>query len=207
MTPIRTAVHWALGVGHGIAGSVYGTIVVMAVIAGADRGSETHVGRLALFVGVTAGVLYLAHVYAHALGESVIRGAPVTRAHVTAVATRESSIILAATPPVVALLLGAIGVIRPVASIWLALGLGVGMLAAQGLRYARLERLTRHARRRRRQHGARALPDRAQGVTRALSLPRHRRPHRRDPRRRGRRGRRPPTRRVASTPCGGRPRE
>ncbi len=145
MTTVRTAARWALGAGHGIAGSVYGTIVVMAVIAGADRGSDTDVGRLALLVGVTAGVLYLAHVYAHALGESVIRGSRLTRDHVTSVALRESSIILAATPPVVALLLGAIGVIRSAVSIWLAMGLGVGMLAGQGLRYARLEHLTRLA--------------------------------------------------------------
>jgi hypothetical protein len=44
--------------------------------------------------------------------------------------------------PAVALVLGALGVIRGSWSIWLALGVGVAALATQGVRYARLERLS-----------------------------------------------------------------
>jgi hypothetical protein len=39
--------------------------------------------------------------------------------------------------------LGALGVFREVTAIWLALGIGVATLAVQGVRYARLERLSR----------------------------------------------------------------
>jgi hypothetical protein len=46
---------------------------------------------------------------------------------------------------VAALLLGAVGVVRPTRAIWLAVALGAGALAAQGLRYARLEHLGRPA--------------------------------------------------------------
>ena len=49
---------------------------------------------------------------------------------------------LAVVLPGVALVLGALGVIGGSFSIWLALGLGVAALAAQGVRYARLERLS-----------------------------------------------------------------
>jgi hypothetical protein len=42
----------------------------------------------------------------------------------------------------VALVLGALGVIRGSLAIWLALGLGVAALATQGFRYAQLERLS-----------------------------------------------------------------
>jgi hypothetical protein len=49
---------------------------------------------------------------------------------------------LAVILPAVALVLGALGVIGGPFSIWLALGLGVAALAVQGVRYARLERLS-----------------------------------------------------------------
>jgi hypothetical protein len=145
MSRARAAARRVLGSGHGIAGSVYGTIVVLSIIAGADRGSDTALGHLAVLVGVTAVVLYVAHVYAHGLGESVIRGSRLTRRDVLDLARRESSIILAAALPVAALLLGAVGVVRPTRAIWLAVALGAGALAAQGLRYARLEHLGRPA--------------------------------------------------------------
>jgi hypothetical protein len=44
--------------------------------------------------------------------------------------------------PGAALVIGALGVIDGSVAIWLALGLGVAALAAQGVRYARLERLS-----------------------------------------------------------------
>ncbi len=141
MSRARAAARRVLGSGHGIAGSVYGTVVVLAIIAGADRGSETALGRLAALVAVTAAVLYLAHVYAHGLGESVIRGSRLTRHEVVELARRESSIILAAALPVTGLVLGAVDLIRPTRAIWLASALGAAALAAQGLRYARLEHL------------------------------------------------------------------
>jgi hypothetical protein len=49
---------------------------------------------------------------------------------------------LAVVLPAVALVLGALGTIGGPFSIWLALGLGVAALATQGVRYARLERLS-----------------------------------------------------------------
>jgi hypothetical protein len=67
----------------------------------------------------------------------------VTLGELADVAQRESSILLAAVGPVLALVLGAVGVIREATAVWVALAVGVATLGAQGLRYARSERMGR----------------------------------------------------------------
>jgi hypothetical protein len=62
-------------------------------------------------------------------------------AELGSVARREYAIVLAAVPPVIAVMLGAAGVVSQPASLWLAFGSGVITLTAQGFRYAKLERL------------------------------------------------------------------
>jgi hypothetical protein len=127
-----------------IAGTVYGTVVVMgAVTAGA--GAETEAWRLAAFSTVTVIVLWIAHVYADGLGESIQRGRRLDRTEFADVARRELPIALAAAGPVAFLLLGAVGVVRESRAIWLALAFGVASLGVQGVRYARVERMTRMA--------------------------------------------------------------
>ena len=56
---------------------------------------------------------------------------------------RELAIPLASVLPLAAIALGALGVVRDKTAIWLALAIGVATLAVQGIRYARLERLSR----------------------------------------------------------------
>jgi hypothetical protein len=48
---------------------------------------------------------------------------------------------MAVVLPAVALLLGAVGVVRDTGAVWLALGVATATLAAQGVRYARVEGL------------------------------------------------------------------
>jgi hypothetical protein len=131
------------GPAGGIAGTVYGTIVVMATLAAGSQGEHTNAGRLAVVVGVTVLVLWVAHLYSHALGESVELGKRLDRAELAAVARREWAIPAAAAAPVAMLLLAAFGVLGEQASIWLALGFGVATLAVQGARYATIEELGR----------------------------------------------------------------
>ena len=58
-----------------IAGAVYGTIVVMATLAAGGSGEANRdAWQLAVFVLATVVVLWLAHVYAHGLAESIERG-------------------------------------------------------------------------------------------------------------------------------------
>ncbi len=124
-----------------IFGSVYGTIVVMAVIAAGSRGDSTDPWRLAMLAVGTILVLWVAHVYAHALAKSVAADKRLTWDEFRGLALREASIALAVVAPVGALVLGATDLMNEESSIRLALGIGVATLAAQGLRYARIERL------------------------------------------------------------------
>ena len=95
----------------GIAGTVYGTIVVMATVAAGSRGAETDAGALAAIVGVTVLVLWFAHVYSHTLAESLERGRRLDRAELVSVARRELAIVAAAVAPVAALVLAALGIV------------------------------------------------------------------------------------------------
>jgi hypothetical protein len=129
------------GTGRGIAGTVYGTVIVMATITAgsADLGRPW---RLPVVVGVTTFVFWLAHAYADALGETVEVGRRLDRAELLSVAGRERTMLIAAALPVGVLVLGAVGILEVSTSIWLALGLGVATLGGQGVRYARFEQLS-----------------------------------------------------------------
>ena len=137
----RTAAHLVVGVEGRIASTVFGTITAMATIAaygGAFPNSPWTVEELVLS---TAVVLWIAHVYAHGLAESLSEGRTLRVGGVRRLAGRELGILLAVVPPSLALLLGAVGVLDETASIWLALAVGLVALALEGVRYARIERL------------------------------------------------------------------
>jgi hypothetical protein len=126
---------------NSIAGTVYGTIVTMgAIAAGAAEGAGA--GTLAAAVAATVLVLWIAHVYSHALAETVRLGRRIDVTELRSVARRELAIVLAAVAPVAALLLGELGVFRDVAAGWLAMGFGLAILFLQGIRYASVERLS-----------------------------------------------------------------
>jgi hypothetical protein len=134
-----------LGDRETIAGTVYGTIVVMSVLAAGAKSYEHHLWRLVVLAGGSAVVLWLAHVYSHGLGESLNLGRRVTIEELSSIARREYSVITAGILPLAAVALGAAGVLAQRTAIRLALWIGVAVLAAQGIRYARLERLSRSA--------------------------------------------------------------
>jgi hypothetical protein len=134
----------AFGHGHEVAGIVYGTVVAMATLTAAYANVKDPWDLVAI-VWTTLFVLWIAHVYSHGLAESIARGRRLDRAELKSVARRELGILLAAAGPSVPLLLGAIGVLRLSTSVWLALGIGLAILGVEGLRYARLEKLSPQA--------------------------------------------------------------
>jgi hypothetical protein len=134
----RAFANLVFGAGGAIAGTVYGTVVAMATLTAAYA-SEKHPWKLAVIVASTALVLWLAHLHAHGLSESITEGRRLTRDDVKAVARRELGILLAAAGPIAALVLGAVGLIGDSAAVWLAFGIGLFTLAAEGYRYGRLE--------------------------------------------------------------------
>jgi hypothetical protein len=126
-----------------IAGSVYGTIVVLGVLAAGSDSDAIDAWELDVLMVGTALVLWIAHVYAHGIAESIAAGTPLGRQSLRALAARESSIALAAVGPGIVLLFGAFGLMGDENAVWLALAVGTLILALQGVRYARATALRR----------------------------------------------------------------
>jgi hypothetical protein len=129
--------------GERLAGFVYGTIIVLAVLVAGAKAYPNEAGHIAALVAVTSVVFWLAHVYAHGLAESVTKDEHLSLANLRRIARREGSIVEAALPPVAALLLGAVGLMSTRTAVWVAFGLGLALLVLQGIVFARVERLGR----------------------------------------------------------------
>jgi hypothetical protein len=127
--------------GARLAGFIYGTIVVLSVVVGGARAYAHEPGHIAVLVLAASVTFWLAHVYAHGLGHAVGHEEHLTLAEIRQIARRELSIVEAALPPAGALLLGALGILSTKTAVWLALGLGLAVLTAQGIVFARVERL------------------------------------------------------------------
>jgi hypothetical protein len=134
-----------LGDRERIAGTVYGTIVVLASLTAGASANEHDLWQLDAIIGVSVVILWLAHVYSQGLGESLDSGRRLTAPELAAIARRELSIPLAAVLPMTVIALGALDVFQHRTALWLALGSGVATLTAQGVRYAQLEHLSRTA--------------------------------------------------------------
>jgi hypothetical protein len=126
--------------GHRLGGFVYGTIVALSVIIGGARAYPHEPGHIAVLVAVTCLVFWLAHVYADAIGHSVARNERLSFEELKELARDEASILEAAVPPIIPLLLGALGLFSEHTAVWIAFALGFLVLAAQGLVFARIER-------------------------------------------------------------------
>jgi hypothetical protein len=126
-----------------LSGFLYGTIVALSVIVAGARSFPDAPGHIAVLVVVTCAVFWLAHVYAHAIARSVTAEQRLSLAELRDVARHEAAIVEAVLPPVAALLLGVLGILSARAAIWAAFGLGLFVLAAQGLVFARVEQLGR----------------------------------------------------------------
>ena len=129
----------AFGTSGAVASTVYGTVVVMATISAAYAG-EKDPWRLAVIVFSSVVVLWIAHLYAHGLSESLMLNRRLTGDDVRSIARRELGMVAAAVAPCTALVLGAVDVMNEPHAVLLALVLGLAVLAVQGLRYARMER-------------------------------------------------------------------
>jgi hypothetical protein len=138
--PSRRFTHLAFGIGGRVASVVYGTVVAMATVTAAYA-TEKHPWKIAVVMWSTAIVLWIAHLYAHGLSASLSEGRRLGRRELLLIGGRESGILLAAVGPGVALILGAVGLLAERTAVWMALGVGLATLAAEGVRYARLERL------------------------------------------------------------------
>lgn len=114
-------------------------------MAALTAGSEGNPGlwQLSAIVATSVLVIWIAHVYAHGLGESIDRGRRLDAGELAEIARRELAIPLAAVAPIAALALGALEFVRDTRAVWLALAIALATLMLQGARYAGVERLSR----------------------------------------------------------------
>jgi len=124
-----------------LGGFVYGTIVVLSVIVAGAKAYPDGTTRIAVLVAGTTVVFWLAHAYAHALTHSARTGERLTLAEVRRIGRHEAALVQAGVPSIVVLLLGSLDVLDADTAVWLALCLGLAVLAVQGVVFARLERL------------------------------------------------------------------
>ena len=97
--------------------------------------------QLVAVVGSTALVIWVSHVYAHGIGESISLSRRLDWSEFRAIVGRQLPILAAAVAPTLVLVLGAISNLPENGAIWLALGIGWLTLGVQGARYAHVERL------------------------------------------------------------------
>ncbi len=128
-----------------IAGTVYGTIIVLAVLAAGGNAYRAEPWHLLVIVVTTVLVLWLAHVYAHGLEQSLDANRRLRASELRRIARQQLAIPAAAVAPSAALVLGAVGVFRESTAVWVAFILGVVTLGVQGVRYATVERLSGRA--------------------------------------------------------------
>jgi hypothetical protein len=128
----------AFGTGGAVASTVYGTVVVMATVS-ATFAVERHPWKLAVIVMSTVLVLWIAHLYAHGLSESLEHRRRLTPRDLQSIARRELGMVLAAVLPCVALVLGAVHLMTEPHAVAVALAAGMVVLGVEGLRYARVE--------------------------------------------------------------------
>jgi hypothetical protein len=128
-------------VGRRLAGFIYGTIIALSVLVAGARAFPDGPGHVAALVAATSVTFWLAHVYAHGLAYSVAHKEHLSRSELGRIARQEWSVVEAAAPPVAVLVLGALGLISASVALWGALVVGLVVLAAQGLVFARVERL------------------------------------------------------------------
>src|SRR5207302_10205975 len=88
----------SVGGNRAIAATVCGTVLAMAALA---AGAVVHLSpdALILVVATTSAVIWLAHVYAHSLGESIERGRRLDLAELNAIGKRELPVRGAAALP------------------------------------------------------------------------------------------------------------
>src|SRR5262245_50215203 len=132
---------------HREAGAVYGTILLLAVVAALSEDEEAT--SLAILGGVlaTSLVFWVAHVYADVLSRRVAGEELPWRPLLMSAAYREWPLVEAAFAPALPLLLSAIGLLGRSAAVTLALAVGLidlagwGYVAGRTMRQSRLKSL------------------------------------------------------------------
>jgi hypothetical protein len=113
--------------------AIYGTILVMAVISGLSHDEGIGSAELIAAVAATTFVFWVAHVYAEILGRRLEGEGQFAWASIRAVMRSEWPIVEAALLPVLALLVGVVGIVETGTAVNIAIGAGVVELFGWGI--------------------------------------------------------------------------
>ena len=130
---------WLFDRGDNLAGGIYGTILVISLIAAVD--SESRIWQSIALIELTTFVFWLAHVYAFALATSLERQARISLHEVRTLAVHEWPLLQSSILPLLALIAGGIGLLGVRTAFAVAIAIGVVTLASWGFIFARKENL------------------------------------------------------------------
>ena len=121
--------------------SIYGTVLAIALIAAYSAEEELDSELIAAALLVTLGVFWLAHTQAELLAMRYAVGHALSRQERRDGLRHAWPMVEAGFPPVLGLLLGAVGLVNDGAAVNIALAIGVAELAAWGIAVGRREGL------------------------------------------------------------------
>lgn len=138
----RRAAWWRPGVGHAaernVGNAIYGLILATSVIAVSREYTGDNAGITAVTVIVTAGVFWLAHVYAEVLALEVDERHMPTRQEIRRVVSKEWPLVQAGILPTLVLLLGPLGLVADTTVQDVALAVCLVELGVTGIAAARV---------------------------------------------------------------------
>ena len=128
---------------HTVARTIYGTILVTALVAGLSESKAIDAWQILVSVTGTAVVFWAAHVYSEILSQRLAAGRSLARAEILHIAESELPMLQAGIPAAIALGLAALGFYSTDTGVSLAIGFGVASLFAYGIVLAHREGATR----------------------------------------------------------------
>jgi hypothetical protein len=128
---------------HTVARTIYGTILITALVAGLSEGHDIDAWQILVSVTATALVFWAAHVYAEVLSQRLAAGRSLSRAEIANAMGEELPMIEAGIPAAIALGLAALGFYSTATGVSLAIGFGVVSLFAYGIVLGHREGATR----------------------------------------------------------------
>jgi hypothetical protein len=126
-----------------VARTIYGTILVTALVAGLSEDDTIDAWQILVSVTATTLVFWAAHAYAEVLSKRIVAGRSLSLREIGRALGSEWPMVQSGTPALVALALSALGLCSTDSGVTLAIGLGVGSLFAYGLVLGRRERASR----------------------------------------------------------------
>lgn len=118
---------------HTVARTIYGTILITALVAGLSEGEGIDAWQILVSVTVTTLVFWAAHVYAEVLSQQLAAGRSLSWAATRNAMDSELPMVQAGFPAAIALGLAALGFYSTDTGVTLAIGFGVASLFAYGI--------------------------------------------------------------------------